>query len=99
MKNTCNASVEPLRLLPVQSHKRHQKTLNGGYSRVSVLSATALKAFVSDDQGLIEMLSDNIDYFKFKPVNTPKITILLKMRISPPKIGGTVEKSLSSDHE
>ncbi|WP_287288358.1 hypothetical protein [Okeania sp. SIO2B9] len=27
------------------------------------------KANVSDDQGLIEMLSDNIDYFKSKPVN------------------------------
>ncbi|NEQ85372.1 MAG: hypothetical protein F6K26_36240 [Moorea sp. SIO2I5] len=27
------------------------------------------KASVSDDVGLIEMLSDNIDYFKSKPVN------------------------------
>ncbi len=35
------------------------------------------KASVSDDVGLIEMLSDNIDYFKSKPVNIPKITILL----------------------
>ena len=32
------------------------------------------KASVSDDVGLIEMLSDNIDYFKSKPVNIPKIT-------------------------
>ena len=32
---------------------------------------------VSDDAGLIEMLSLNIDYFKSKPVNIPKITILL----------------------
>lgn len=29
------------------------------------------------DAGLIEMLSKNIDYFKSKPVNIPKITILL----------------------
>jgi hypothetical protein len=27
--------------------------------------------------GLVEMLSQNIDYFKSKPVNIPKITILL----------------------
>ena len=32
---------------------------------------------MSDDVGLIEMLKDNIDYFKSKPVNIPKITILL----------------------
>jgi hypothetical protein len=34
-------------------------------------------ASVSDDVGLVEMLSQNIDYFKSKPVNIPKITILL----------------------
>ena len=32
---------------------------------------------VSDDQGLIEMLIHNIDYFKTKPVELPKTTILL----------------------
>jgi hypothetical protein len=32
---------------------------------------------MSDDVGLIEMLRLNIDYFKSKPVNIPKITILL----------------------
>ena len=35
------------------------------------------KANLSDDAGLIEMLSKNIDYFKSKPVNIPKVTILL----------------------
>ncbi|BAU66373.1 IS4 family transposase [Stanieria sp. NIES-3757] len=35
------------------------------------------RANVSDDHGLIEMLSNNIDYFKSKPVNIAKITILL----------------------
>jgi len=34
-------------------------------------------ANVSDDQGLIEMLSHNLDYFRAKPVNIPRITILL----------------------
>lgn len=32
---------------------------------------------MSDDVGLIEMLTQNIAYFKAKPVNIPKITILL----------------------
>jgi hypothetical protein len=32
---------------------------------------------VSDDAKLIEMLTLNIDYFKSKVVNIPKITILL----------------------
>ncbi len=35
------------------------------------------KASLSDDKGLIEMLLKNINYFKSKPVNIPKITILL----------------------
>lgn len=39
------------------------------------------QASVSDDQGLIEMLSANIDYFKRKPVNIPKITILIEGHI------------------
>jgi hypothetical protein len=34
-------------------------------------------ADVSDDAGLLEMLSLNIDYFKSNPMNIPKITILL----------------------
>ena len=34
-------------------------------------------ANVSDDAGLVEMLTLNIDYFQSKPVNIPKITILL----------------------
>jgi len=34
-------------------------------------------ANVSDDAGLIEMLILNINYFKSKPVNIVKITILL----------------------
>ncbi|MHC5756618.1 hypothetical protein [Nostoc sp.] len=35
------------------------------------------KTNVSDDVGLLEMLIQNIDYFKSKSVNIPKITILL----------------------
>lgn len=35
------------------------------------------KANVSDDVGLLEMLTLNLEYFRSKPVNIPKITILL----------------------
>ncbi|WP_199339236.1 MULTISPECIES: transposase [Nostoc] len=35
------------------------------------------KANLSDDQGLIELLSNNLDYFRAKLVNIPKVTILL----------------------
>ncbi len=48
--------------------------------------AHCTKASVSDDVGLIEMLSDNIDYFKSKPVNIPKITILLDNGYHPEKL-------------
>ena len=44
------------------------------------------KANVSDDQGLIEMLSRNVDYFRTKPVNIPKITILLDHGYHPDKL-------------
>lgn len=36
-----------------------------------------IRADVTDDTGLIEMLKLNINYFKSKPVNILKITILL----------------------
>ena len=50
------------------------------------------KASLSDDADLIEMLSQNIDYFKRKPVNIPKITILLDNGYHPDKIITELEK-------
>ena len=47
---------------------------------------------MSDDQGLIEMLPDNIDYFKSKPVNIPKITILLDNGYHPEKLEEELKK-------
>ena len=47
---------------------------------------------MSDDQGLIEMLSDNVDYFKSKPVNIPKITILLDNGYHPQKLEEELKK-------
>lgn len=41
---------------------------------------------MSDDGGLIELLTQNLDYFRAKPVNIPKITILLDHGYHPDKI-------------
>lgn len=50
------------------------------------------KANVSDDQGLIEMLTQNIDYFKSKPLERPKITILVDHGYHPEKITQALEQ-------
>jgi len=47
---------------------------------------------VSDDCGLIELLSHNLDYFRVKPVNIPKITILLDSGYHPDKITAELQK-------
>ncbi|MBD1852951.1 transposase [Cyanobacteria bacterium FACHB-502] len=76
VKNTCNASVESKGFC-------HYKCTNG-IKRYLVIDTLGFpffthctKANVSDDQGLIELLNRNLDYFRAKPVNIPKITILL----------------------
>ena len=50
------------------------------------------KANVSDDEGLLEMLTKNIDYFQSKPVNIPKITILLDHGYHPQYLRQELEK-------
>jgi hypothetical protein len=50
------------------------------------------KANVSDDQRLIEMLTDNVDYFRSKPVNIAKITILWDNGYHPDKITLALQK-------
>jgi hypothetical protein len=75
-KNTCNASVESKGFC-------HYKCTNGIKRHLAVDSlgfpffTHCTKASVSDDKGLIEMFAHNIDYFKSKPVNIPKITIMV----------------------
>ncbi len=49
-------------------------------------------ANLSDDAGLIEMLTHNIDYFRSKPVNIPKITILLDHGYHPEHLRQELEK-------
>ncbi|MDF5706781.1 MAG: transposase [Nostoc sp. S4] len=50
------------------------------------------KANVSDDQGLIEMLTQNIDYFKSKPSQLPKITLLVDHGYHPDKLTIALEQ-------
>lgn len=76
VKNTCNASIESKGFC-------FYKCTNGikRHLAVDILGfpffTHCTKACVSDDQGLIEMLTHNIDYFKSKPEDLPKTTILL----------------------
>ncbi len=56
-------------------------------------------ASVCDDVGLIEMLSDNIDYFKSLPVNIPKITILLDNGYHPEKLTIELKKINKCDYD
>ena len=76
MKNTCNASV-------ISKGFCFYKLTNGILRHLAVDSlgfpffTHCTKANVSDDQGLIEMLANNIDYFQDKPDDRPLTTILL----------------------
>jgi hypothetical protein len=56
------------------------------------------KASLSDDRGLIEMLSQNIDYFKSKPAELPKTTILLDNGYHPEKRNSCLGGDLFSDY-
>jgi transposase len=49
-------------------------------------------ANLSDDAGLIELLTQNIDYFRSKPVNIPKITILVDQGYHPAKLQQALEQ-------
>jgi len=76
VKNTCNASVASKGFC-------HYKCTNGIKRHLAIdtlglpFFTHCTKANVSDDQGLVELLSHHIDYFRAKPVNIAKITILL----------------------
>lgn len=76
VKNTCNASVDSKGYCfykATNGIKRHLAIDTLGFP----FFTHCTRANVSDDLGLIEMLSQNINYFQSKPVNLPKITILL----------------------
>jgi transposase len=90
VKNTCNASVDSKGFC-------HYKATNGIKRHLAVDSlgfpffTHCTKASVTDDQGLIEMLITNIDYFREKPLDLPKTTIMLDHGYHPDKIQAALE--------
>lgn len=91
MKNKCSASVQSKGFC-------HYKCTNGIKRHLAVdtlglpFFTHCTKASVSDDQGLIELLSHNLNYFRAKPVNIPKITILLDSGYHPDKLTAELQK-------
>ena len=91
MKNTCSASIESKGFC-------HYKSTNGIKRHLAVdtlgfpFFTHCTKASLADDWGMIEMLEKNIDYFKTKPLNIPKITILLGYGYHPEKLTRELEK-------
>jgi len=76
VKNTCHASVKTKGFCSDKATngiKRHLAVDTLGFP----FFTHCTPAHISDDEGLIEMFKNNIDYFKKKPFNIPKITILL----------------------
>jgi len=91
VKNTCNASVESKGFCfykATNGIKRHLAVDTLGFPFFSHCTP----ADVSDDAGLVEMLTANLDYFRAKPVNIPKITILLDDGYNPDKLTAELEK-------
>lgn len=76
VKNTCNASIESKGFCLYKATngiKRHLAVDTLGFPFFTHCTTANL----SDAAGLIEMFTNKIEYFKLKPVNIPKITILL----------------------
>lgn len=89
--NTCNASVESKGFCfykATNGIKRHLAVDTLGFP----FFTHCTKANVTDDAGLVEMLTQNIDYFRSKPMNIPKITILLDHGYHPDHLTQELEK-------
>ena len=90
MKNTCNASVDSKGFCfykATNGIKRHLAVDTLGFP----FFTHCTPANISDDIGLIEMLTQHIDYFRAKPVNVPKITILLDHGYHPDTLTAALE--------
>lgn len=91
VKNTCNASISSKGFC-------FYKSTNGIKRHLAVDSlglpffVHCTKANLSDDMGLIEMFINNIEYFKLKPIELPKTTILLDNGYHPKKIEEELKK-------
>lgn len=91
VKNTCNASVDSKGFCfykATNGIKRHLAVDTLGFPFFTHCTS----ANVSDDIGLIEMLTQRIEYFRSKPVNIPKITILLDNGYHPETLRQALEK-------
>ncbi|WP_446682651.1 transposase [Cyanobacterium sp. HL-69] len=91
MKNTCNGGVESRGFCGYKltnGIKRHLAVDSLGFPFFTYCTETS----ISDDRGLIMMLSENIDYFRAKPMNVHKITILVDSGYHPDFIMRELEK-------
>ncbi|MBD1848175.1 transposase [Cyanobacteria bacterium FACHB-63] len=91
VKNTCNASHASNGFCfykATNGIKRHLAVDSLGFP----FFTHCTRANVSDDQGLIEMLSDNIDYFRQKPSALEKTTIMLDHGYHPETIQAALEQ-------
>lgn len=91
VKNTCNASIESKGFCfykATNGIKRHLAVDLLGFP----FFTHCTKASLSDDCGLIEMFEQNIDYFISKPIELPKITILVDHGYHPEKLTQALEQ-------
>lgn len=91
VKNTCLASRQSQGFCfykATNGIKRHLAVDSSGFPLFTYCS----KANISDDVGLIEMFKQNIDYFRDKPLEMPKTTILLDNGYHPERIRKELEK-------
>jgi len=90
-KNTCNAGVDSKGFCSYKATngiKRHLAIDSLGFP----FFTHCTKASLSDNQGLIEMFEKNIDYFKAKPVNICKITVMVDHGYDPKHLTTELEK-------
>ena len=91
MQNTCNASIDSKGFCfykATNGIKRHLAVDTLGFP----FFTHCTRANVSDDAGLIELLTQNIDYFQSKPINIPQITILLDHGYHPEHLTQELQK-------
>jgi hypothetical protein len=98
VKNTCTAAATSkgfCRYKATHGIKRHLAVDTFGFP----FFTHCTPANVSDDQGLIEMLSERMDDFHAKPVNIPKITILLDHGYHPEKLSMALKQCIQTSCE
>ena len=91
VKNTCNASIESKGFCfykATNGIKRHLVVDTLGFP----FFTHCTPANLSDDAGLLAVLIKNIDYFRSKPVNIPKITVLLDNGYHPQTLEEALKK-------